>query len=279
MDHMKKKLFTAIATLSGTVIGAGFLGIPFVVSKTGFFIGLAWMIFLSIVLMLINLMMGEIILSSNTLHHIAGYSSKYLGKKTKLFVLMASIIGFYAALVAYLIGEGESLSFLFFGNANYTLWFGLGFWLVMAFLTFGGIKEFKKIEPIAVVLVLFVTLLLGFLNFGNISLDNLSHVDFSYMFFPFGVILFAFLGVSSIPEIKRVLGKNQGLMKKAIIIGSFIPLLVYILFTIIVLGLYGTDVAQVATISFGKLVTLLGMFTMFSAFLALSLALQDTYRL
>ena len=77
---------------------------------------------------------------------------------------------------------------------------------------------------------------------------------------------------------RRVLKKHQKLMKKAIIIGSLIPLFVYLLFTVIVLGLYGTSVTQVATISFGRLVTLLGMFTMFSAFLALSLALEDTYR-
>ncbi len=41
---MKKKLFQAIATLTGTVIGAGFLGIPYVMSKSGFLIGLAWMV-------------------------------------------------------------------------------------------------------------------------------------------------------------------------------------------------------------------------------------------
>ena len=55
-------------------------------------------------------MMGEIVLSSKTIHQLPGYASKYLGRKTKIFVFIASIIGFYAALVAYLIGEGESLA-------------------------------------------------------------------------------------------------------------------------------------------------------------------------
>jgi len=124
-----KTIFDLVAKNAANKVGAGFLGIPYVVSKSGLLFGLVWMIGLCFVLMLINLMMGEIILSSKTLHHIAGYSSKYLGKKTKWVVLISSIIGFYAALVAYLIGEGESFSYLFFGNISYSLWFGIGFQL------------------------------------------------------------------------------------------------------------------------------------------------------
>jgi tyrosine-specific transport protein len=275
---MRRDLFIGIATLSGTVIGAGFLGIPYAVSKSGFLIGLIWMVFISIMMLLINLMIGEIVLSSKTTHQLPGYSSKYLGKKTKIFVFIASAIGFYAALIAYLIGEGESLSFIFTGSTQYALLAGIIFWIFMAIFTLGGIHRFKKIQPIAVLAVLIVTLILGIMNFNSISMSNLMHSDIGAVFLPFGVVLFAFLGVSSIPEMRRVLRKNQKLMKKAIIIGSLIPLVVYVLFTLIVLGLYGSAVEQIATISFGKIVTLLGIFTMFSAFLALSLAFEDTYR-
>lgn len=275
---MRSKLFTGISALTGMVIGAGFLGIPYVVAKSGFLIGLVWMIFISIMLMLINLMTAEIVLSSKTIHQLPGYASKYLGKKTKIFVFIASAIGFYAALVAYLIGEGESLSFIFTGSGQYSLVAGIVFWLIMSILTIGGINRFKKIEPIAVMAVLVVTIILAIVNFNSINLSNLANANFGFVFVPFGVILFAFLGVSSIPEMRRILKKDEKLMKKAIIIGSLIPLFVYIIFTVIVLSLYGTGVEQVATISLGKIVALLGIFTMLSAFLALSLALEDTYR-
>ncbi|MBU1135883.1 MAG: aromatic amino acid transport family protein [Nanoarchaeota archaeon] len=275
---MKSKFFTGIATLTGTIIGAGFLGIPYVVAKSGFLIGLFWMFLICVMMLLINLMMGEIILSTKTMHHIPGYASKYLGRKTKFFVFIASIIGLYAALVAYLIGEGDSISFLIFGTTRFSLYTSLGFWVLMSIITFRGIRSFKKIEPLAVIIVFLVTLILGIVNFDKLNFSNLNYSNPSYLFLPFGVILFAFLGVSSIPEIKRVLKNNEKLMKKAIIIGSFIPLIIYVLFTIIVLGLYGQEVSEIATISFGRIITLLGMLTMFTAFFALNLALQDTYR-
>jgi len=148
----------------------------------------------------------------------------------------------------------------------------------MALITFKGIKEFKKIEPLGVAGIFLVTLILGIINFNKISITNLATTNPSFLFLPFGVTLFAFLGVSSIPEIKRVLQKNTKLMKKSIIIGSLIPLVVYLIFTAVVIGLHGNAIAQVAAISLGKIITLLGILTMFTAFLALSLALQDTYR-
>jgi len=275
---MKKKLFQAIATLTGTVIGAGFLGIPYVVAKSGFLIGLGWMILISVMMLLINLTIGEIVLSTKAIHQIPGYASKYLGKKTKIFIFLASIFGLYAALIAYLLGEGESISFLFFNNINYALLAGIGFWVVVAGISFGGIKRFKKIQPLAVLAVFLVVVLLGILNWNKLDLGNLGFSNSSFLFLPFGVVLFAFLGTSAIPEMRRILMKNEKLMKKAIIIGSLVPLVVYIIFTVLVLGLFGQNVQEIATISFGKTVTLLGMFTMFTAFLALNLALQDTYR-
>ncbi len=274
---MVNKLFTAIATLTGTVIGAGFLGIPYVVAKSGFLIGLFWMILISVIMLLVNLSLGEIILSTKTIHQIPGYVSKYLGHKTKSFILIAALIGFYTALIAYLVGGGESLSFLFTGSVKYSLLAGSLFWLLFAGITIKGIKEFKKIEPIGIIAVFTVTLILGIILVNKINLSNLTYSNPQFFFVPFGVILFAFLGISSIPEMKRVLEKNTKLMKKAIIIGSLIPLIIYILFTIVVLGFYGQEVAEVATISLGKIITILGILTMSTAFLALNLALRDTF--
>jgi len=273
------KLFTAIATLTGTVIGAGFLGIPYVVSKSGFLIGLGWMIGISVIMLLVNLALGEIILSNKRLHHIPGYVSEYLGRRTKVFILVASLIGFYSALIAYLVGGGESLSFLFTGSLKYSLLAGSLFWVLFMAITIRGIREFKKIEPLGVLAVFITTLIIGIISINKIKISNLSYVNPGLFFVPFGVILFAFLGVSSIPEMKRVLGKNSRLMKKAIIIGSLIPLIVYVLFTIVVLGFYGQKVFEIATISFGRIVTFFGILTMFTAFLALNLSLRDTFML
>ncbi|MBI2629684.1 hypothetical protein HYW76_01150 [Candidatus Pacearchaeota archaeon] len=276
---MKNKTFLAVSTLTGTIIGAGFLSLPYVMSKSGLVIGLFWMILLSIIMMIINLTIGEIALSSKTIHQLPGYASKYLGRKTKIIVFISSIVGFYAGLTAYLLGEGRSLSFLLLGNENFELAAGIIFFLIVAIINMSSIRLFKKIEPIGVIAILLFSLGIGLYMFNKIEISNLSYANYEYLLLPFGAVLFSFLGTSSIPEIRKVLQKNEKLMKKSIIIGSLIPLFVYTLFVIIILGIHGENVNEIATLSLGRISAILGIFTMFTAFLALSLALKDTFKL
>jgi len=277
MKEENKQLWIAVATITGTIMGAGFLGIPYVVAKSGFLIGFVWMILICFMMIFVNSILGEIILSTKNQHHIPGYASKYLGKGTKFYVFIVLLFLIYSVLVAYLIGEGNSLSFIFTGTTEYSLIAGITFWILMAFLTSGGIRKFKKIEPVAVLAVFIVALFLGIFNFYKIDGSNFLYLDMGNMFLPFGVILFSFLGITAIPETRRILKKKE-LMKKAIYIGCFIPLLAYTLFVLVVLGLHGNEVTEIATIALGRSFTFLGVLTMFGAFLALSLALQDAYR-
>ena len=43
--RINKKVFVTAFTLSGTTIGAGILGLPYVFSQSGFFIGVFWIVF------------------------------------------------------------------------------------------------------------------------------------------------------------------------------------------------------------------------------------------
>jgi len=277
MNVETKRFWQAVITLTGTVIGAGFLGIPYVVARSGFLIGLAWMAIIAIVMMLINLILGEIVLSSKNVHQLPGYASKYLGKKTKIYILAASMISIYSALIAYIIGVSESLSFIVLGNSHYIIIAGIVFWISMIFVTYKGLRGFIKVEPLGVIGIIIVAILFALMNFSEINFSNFIGYNPQYLFFPFGVILFSFLGIFSIPEMRRVLKDDKKVMRKAIVVGCLIPLVVYVIFAGIVLGLY-SDVPEVATIAFGRIGALLGIFAMLTSYLALSLALQDTYK-
>ena len=158
---MDKKLLTAVSIFVGTVIGAGILGIPYVVSQSGFLIGGAWIIVLGLVILITNLYLGEIALRTKKDHQLPGYAEKYLGKKGKKIMLSASLIGFYAALVAYLVGEGESFSVLFFGHIDYAIYCGIVFWLVLTYFVYHGYDSLKKGEKWGVLAVIFLIILIG----------------------------------------------------------------------------------------------------------------------
>ena len=75
-----KQLFTAISIITGTCIGAGFLAIPYVTAKAGFLTTLIYIIMFSIILLFVNLYLGEIILRTKKNHQLTGYAGKYLGR-------------------------------------------------------------------------------------------------------------------------------------------------------------------------------------------------------
>jgi len=282
---MNKKLilWEAIATMVGTVIGAGILGIPYVVAKAGFWTGVVNIVFLGIISIFLYLYLGEVSLRTKGRHQLTGYAEKYLGKKGKILMAASMVFGIYGALIAYLLGVGEALSAIFgFWNP---VTFSLIFFAVVAFIIYLGLSQVAKSELYMLpLIIIFITLIAVFaakyLNPGNLSSLNLYS-----LFVPYGVVLFAFLGATAIPEMEMVLEKNEKLMKKAIIIGMIIPIIIYLAFTVVIVGVSGGITTEVATIGLGQLIgghmvwigNIFAMITMTTSFLALGLALKQMY--
>ena len=272
-----KKFWATAFTLSGTIVGAGILGMPYVFSKSGFALGVFWLVFLGLATLYVSLCLGEITLRTKKVHQIPGYAEFYLGKWGKKIMLFAMFFGIYSALLAYLIGEGESFSKLFFGSFKYSILFAIGFWFVMTLFLREGIDGLKKIEFRGVLLTISIILFTFLFFFQEIKTENLVSVDYSNIFVPFGVVLFALLGFSSIPEMRiEIMGKERKL-KKAIIVGTIIPVALYLIFTMTFLGVFGKTVSEVATISSDSFIPVLGIFTMMAAYFVLSFSLLNVF--
>ncbi len=289
--YNRHRFWIAVATLLGTIVGAGTLGIPYVVAKAGFLYGLILIIGLGLAFLFLNLLLGEVVLRTKVQHQLVGYAEKYLGQPGKIIIGLSMFVNIYGALTAYLIGEGVAIRALL-GGGNplfYTAIFAIVVFVVLLF----GIKAAGKLELIVNGLLIVIVILLGIFSYNQIKPDHFSSFDPTFFFLPYGVILFAFMGSPAIPEVHEVLERKWHLMKKAIIIGSLIPILLYIVFCIVVVGIIGPGNfsmlepnERVATVAlsiygnqvFGTLANIFAILTLFTSFLALGLALIDTYQ-
>lgn len=278
MRGENKKFLTGIAVLVGTCIGAGVLGIPYVAAQAGFLVVLAYIILIGGIILLINLYIGEISLRTKENHHLPGLAEKYIGKKWKWLMSFAMIFGIYSAIVAYILGMGESLSVLFFGNNFYTTLFGTAVGIGMSGLLWKGIKGLKKYEKIGMVIILGLLMLIFILFAHQVKISNLSTFSSANIFLPFGVVLFALLSFSAIPEINFILGERKKTMKKILFSGVLISVVFYILFALVVVGFKGGGTPEIATLALGPIFILLGIFTMFTSYLALGNALEDDFK-
>jgi len=285
MESKKRKFVSIAFTLTGTIIGAGILGLPYVFAQAGFFLGLFWLVFLGLVMILINLYLGEVTLRTKQIHQLPGYSSKYLGEWGRKAMSIAIIFGIYSALVAYILGGGQSFSKLFFGNFEYSLLFGIAFWILMtSLLSRGGIRRLKNFEFWGVLSIIAIIFIVSFILLPDVQMQNITSLGsprIFNIFLPFGVVLFALLGFNSVPELRLGVGKDKKMLKGALFLGALIPMVLYILFSFVFVGVLGMGAAEVATLSFtggfGKFFFLLGIFTMATSFFALSFALKDYF--
>jgi len=286
-----KKLLMAITTLVGTIVGAGMLGIPYVLAKAGFVYGSIMILAIGIAFIFLNLFVGEVVLRTKGHHQLTGYAEKYLGLTGKRFMMFSMLINIYGALIAYLIGEGTTLHAIFgFGTP---LMYTLIFFAICSFIIYRGIKATGMTELILISLLLLIVVIIGIFSYNQMNLSNLSVFHPAAFFIPYGVVLFALMGSPAIPEIKEVLGKEKYKMKKAILIGSSVPIVLYLVFAFIVISIVGLDNfslleanQRIATVALsiysnqilGLLANLIAVLAMFTSFLTLGLALVDMYR-
>lgn len=277
MKEEKKKFFIAASILIGTCIGAGVLGIPYVASQAGFFVALAYIILLGIIVLFVNLYLGEISLRTKGEHQLIGYAQRYLGKKGRRFIEFATVFGIYSAIIAYMLGIGESLSFLIFGNTGYAVLMGILFGAGMSALLWRGMKSVRRFEKIGVSIILGLLLLIFILFFNKIDVVNLYYFNIGNIFLPFGVIFFSFLSFHAIPEVKIILHNNEKLMKKVLITGTLICAIFYILFALVVVGFKGLETPEIATLALGGIFIVMGILTMFNCWLSLGNALEESF--
>ncbi|MCD6464374.1 hypothetical protein J7L02_02520, partial [Candidatus Woesearchaeota archaeon] len=155
---MSVKTLEAAAILAGTTIGAGILGLPFIAAKAGFLTALLVIIVLGIVVLYLNLMLGEIALSSSEVHQLTGLANLFLGRNGKRLMAIALMVGAYGAILAYLIGIGKTLTAIFNGPA---IVYSLIVWLLVSFLVFKGIDLVAGVELAVASFVVLLVIVMG----------------------------------------------------------------------------------------------------------------------
>lgn len=282
-------LIRAISVLVGTTIGAGIFAIPYVTAKSGFLIGIFWLVVLTIITLFINLAYGKVITRTSGDHQLTGYGKIYLGNFGRWFSFAVILIGQYGALLAYIIGIGKFLGIIF-NVPEHSFLFSLAFFVVGASILYFGLRLVSKFEGAIVLLMLVLVLTLAIFGFSRINLTNYQLLSASwwtsYQFFlPFGVIFGALAGYAVIPEMEEILRKERQNLSKAIVLGTLIPAFVYLIFMLIIVGICGTQTSEEAIFGlipfFSPMVVKIGAFfgilAMGSSFLTLAYVLRETF--
>lgn len=284
--HGKKPVFLrSIYPLIGSVIGVGIFGLPYVFAQSGFFVGIIHLIILAVVNGVILLTFGDIVMNTKGHSRYTGIVKKYLGEHWSLFGTVLMFGSAWGAMIAYIIIGGSFLHALLVSIIPISLFgFQLVFFLVSSFLLIGGLGFISKLESVFVVVLL---LLITFILAGaapHVQFENLQIVNLEHWFLPFGVVLFAFGGLSAVPEMADILGARKHLLRRSILTGLTVITLVYIAFSGVIVSVTGTQTSPEAISGLGEYVgnwvvilgALVGLIAVFTSFLILGISVTDT---
>jgi tyrosine-specific transport protein len=128
------------------------------------------------------------------------------------------------------------------------------------------------ITNIAFFVIIFFVFIIGI---PKIDMENFSLINIPDLFLPYGVILFSLVGFSAIAEAESILKPDEkGSMKSIIKLAFLIISILYIIFSIVVVGVSGAETSQDV---FSGLISFLGPGVVFFGALAAFITVADSY--
>lgn len=237
--HTKGNIIGGALLVAGTSIGGGMLALPVLTSLAGFIpsVGiylLCWFFMCSTGLLFLEVsqwMKGESNMISMA-EHTLGQAGKYVAWIVYLFL-------FYCLTIAYIVGCGNIVVELF--HSSIPDWSGPILFVllfapfILSSTTLVGQLNVVLVSGLALSYLAFVGL--GF-KYVKVDLLHVSDWSKSLIVLPISFTSFAYQGI--IPTLSAYLQGDVKKIRKAILIGTFIPLLAYIVWEWLILGIVPT---------------------------------------
>lgn len=215
-----------------------------------------------------------------------------LGKKSKFVTLCLFLALFYSLFVAYLDGGGIIFAEVFSAIVGYSVpkTIGVVFCAVLvAAITYVGAHLANRLNQyllLGLITSYALLMIIGLLHTSVPGTPALS-VKNTINVIPMMLICFGYQNL--VPSVTHYLQKNVKQIRCAIIIGNFLPLLVYVLWNYVILGILPADVAihenteiitqllqnTVPIISIVVLVKSFTLFAMMTSFIPNAMSLVD----
>ncbi len=284
IDNQKVSLMRIVSgtlLISGTTVGAGMLGIPLVTGVSGFIPGLVITILVWFFMFCTGLLFLEVTLWMPDGSNILSMTQRFLGRKGKYVSGGVFLFLYYCLMIAYFAAGApilaEAINSIFSLNlVGWRAFFVFGF----IFGTVVGIGP-KSIDRINIMLsVGMVASWIFLVGKGSSSVDIklLKLSNWKAMLFATPILFGAFGFHNVVPSLCTYLKRDLKALRRSILLGSLIPLVIYLVWQWLIIGSIPQDIIE-QTLGAGKPITVafqenldhpwMGMLGQFFAFFAI----------
>lgn len=282
MTGLFKELIFPAGLLAALIMGAGIFSLPYLFSVAGVGTGFLYLGVFAAVFSVIHIMYSEVIRRTPGDHRFVGYAGIHLGRAGSILGFLTTVVGIVLVLLIYLVLAIDFIRAVFPGVSEWAAF--LASWAVFSLSVASGIERLARIDVFITgikLLIIVGVFLLGVRNFTAAAFP----VDFSAFFLPYSAILFSLSGRSAISSIHQYLTEHrvsERRLKPALILGTFVPAILYGLFVMGVLGITGGHVTPDAVSGIvsaipwaGMVVSALGLLSLWTAYTFLGFEAQS----
>lgn len=238
---MKNKFLGSTLIVAGTTIGGGMLAMPIISAAVGFKVIVLVLTAIWLVMCYTALLFLEVYQYTSIKEGFNTISEKYLGRWASITTAVCMMALMYALLAAYMSGGGDVLTELLSQWLNRSIPPELG--ILLFALIFGSIVSlgtrlvdiFNKWVFTIKLIFLTIVLVLLVSKVQQVNLLSLP-VNQASILLVLPVVFTSFGFHVNIPSIVDYMDGDQRKLKRIFIIGSAIPLVIYLLWQLMVLG-------------------------------------------
>lgn len=235
----KANVFKGALLIAGTSIGGGMLALPVLTSLGGFVPSLAIYLACWIFMAATGLLFLEVSQWIGAETNIVTMAKTTLGIPGQIASWLIYLFLFYCLTVAYIVGSGNLVTEVL--QNQIPQWAGfLIFLAVFAPLVYAGAHLVGRINVFLMFGLGISFLLFVFLGWRHVNPEHLGYRNWSLSFLglPIAFTAFAYQGI--IPTLVSYFDHDIPKARKAILIGSFIPLIAYVIWQWLILGIVPT---------------------------------------
>ncbi len=237
--NKKGRFFGAVGLIAGTTIGAAMLALPVETGCGGFFPALVLIAFIWLYMLLTAFYFLELSLHTQAGSNLITMAKKSLGRWGEGFAWVIYLLLLYSLIAAYIVSSSQILTDLassLEGHLPHLFFPLLIFILFSSFLYFG--TQVSDLFNRLLLIGLFGSyFLLLFFALPHVNLSLLSYVNWKYLPVAVPVVATSFGYHIIIPTLVGYLDRDVRLLKRAIVLGSIIPFVIYLLWQLVILGI------------------------------------------
>lgn len=238
---MHSRLLGGILLITGTSIGAGMLGLPIAAAHLGFAGAVVLLLVCWIMMLACAFLILEVNLWLPQNNNLVSMAKATIGPIGQIVAWVSYLLLLYSLLCAYIAGGSDLFRNLAsMMGINAPMWVAsVSFTLIFGTVVYLGIKSVDRANRVLMItkfatFFIVAFFLTPFITSANLSVGNFSNIT---SVSAITITAAAFGWATLIPSLRAYFAHDINKLKTAIVIGSIIPLICYVIWDAVIMGI------------------------------------------